>query len=281
MGSIKRNARHGRAGRSSMTVGISTYYEGGIVICSDTRIVDWNGTTFSQTKQSVSTFWNKHLFAVAYAGEDVPAAEMLSSEIVSAAGVAIGGSPANIDKAIKTVMCEWFQSYGQIKPPSLEFIVAHIDANEGRSEILKCQPPSTVNRSYMPTTIGCGAGVIEHHTGILAPRGSPARYYSLRTSLLRLAYFMKLAKERDGQFVGGRTEAVAISKAGSFLFIKPEEMMAAEEFAARADKVLLQFSSQMLSDDDTAEDDLSGAYAALVADRDSVKFSSLHLGPSS
>lgn len=266
---------------ANMTIGIATHYSDGLVLCSDTRIVAPGGQTSSHTKQSISAFANHHLFAVSFAGSDVEAAQMLSRDIVSAAGDV--EKPWQIDSAIKRVMGKWYRSYGLITPPSLQFIIVHFDVKEGRSEILKCEPPSTINRPIGLVTIGCGGDVVEHYADLLYPLpGSPARYHSLKTVLFRIAYLMRLAKERDGAYVGGNTDVAIISNVGAFTFLNREEMQRAEEFGSETNLLIHKMCSQILSNDSDSEsekiaDDLSRAFVSLHARREQLDFSTLHL----
>jgi 20S proteasome alpha/beta subunit len=263
--------------QSAMTIGIATHYSDGLILCSDRKIVEPTGLTTTRTKQSLSAFSSQHLFGVSFAGDDVAAAEMLSKDIVSAAGDV--GRPQDFDRTIKATMREWFQSYGAVRPPTLQFIVAHVDVKNKRGEILRCEPPSTITRPTGLVTIGSGGDVVAHYSDLLFPLpSSPVRYYSLRTALLRLAYLMKLANERDGAYVGGKTDVVIISEIGSFTFLEREEMARAEEFAVEADSVIHKMCSQILSDSSDAEseitaDELSKAYAKLHGHREQLKFS--------
>jgi len=264
-----------------MTIGIATHYSDGLIVCSDTKIVEPTGLTSTRTKQSVSAFSSQHLFAVSFAGDDVAAAEMLSKDIVGAAGDV--RRPQDFDRTIKMTMREWYQSYGAMRPPTLQFIVAHIDVKNRRSEILRCEPPSTITRPTGLVKIGSGGDVVAHYSDLLFPLpGSPIRYYSLRTALLRLAYLMKLANQRDGAYVGGKTDVAIISELGSFTFLERDEMEEAEEFAVEAESILHKMCSQILSDSSDAEsekaaNELSNSYAKLYKQRERLRFSTLHL----
>jgi len=206
---------------------------------------------------------------------------MLSKDIVGAAGDV--RRPQDFDRTIKMTMREWYQSYGAMRPPTLQFIVAHIDVKNRRSEILRCEPPSTITRPTGLVKIGSGGDVVAHYSDLLFPLpGSPIRYYSLRTALLRLAYLMKLANQRDGAYVGGKTDVAIISELGSFTFLERDEMEEAEEFAVEAESILHKMCSQILSDSSDAEsekaaNELSNSYAKLYKQRERLRFSTLHL----
>ena len=265
-----------------MTIGIAAHFDKGLVLCSDTKLVNPSGLTSSRSKQSVSAFATKQMFISAYAGDDAEAAEALCREIVSAAGDV--EHPHEFDRAVKKTMSQWWRAYGQVKPPELEFLIAHVSVKDGYSQILKCSPPGTINRPTGAVAIGCGAEIVGHYPGLLWPRpSSPVRYHPLKTVLLRLAYLMKLAKERDGQFVGGRTDVAVISEVGSFTFIDRDEMEKAEKFAASADKLLEKIAAQILSADADDGDDLADAdklakeHADLMIRRKDVSFSHLDL----
>ena len=93
---------------------------------------------------------------------------------------------------------------------------------------------------------------------------------------------MYLAKEREGQYIGGKTDVIVISNKGGFTFLDKEDMQRAEEFARQADSLVHKMYSQILSGNsenlaEGAVDDLSQTYARLISERDDIQFSNLHV----
>jgi hypothetical protein len=264
-----------------MTIGIATPFSDGLILCSDTRIVAFDGATSTQSKQSISAFASKKLVAISYAADDVDAAKMLAQEIVSAVGDT--QKPYEIIPAIKKIMGTWYRSYGKVTtlvPPRLEFLMTFVDVEEQTSSIYKCVPPSTVVSAWGPTMIGCGVTPVEPHLGLLTVKpGKPPILPTLKSALFRLAYLMYLSKRDAGQFVGGATEVIVVSNAGSFTFVSWEEMKRAQDLAEKTDALIGKFSMQILSGEDEESnelpDDISRKFAEIIKERDGLVFSSL------
>ena len=101
-----------------MTIAIGADYDGGVIICADTKVVASDGATTSDMKVALAMGPARRMVAVANAAEDGHAATMLAEEI----GLAVGGTE-NPEQDLKALMTAWHNSYGSAHPPQLQFIV--------------------------------------------------------------------------------------------------------------------------------------------------------------
>jgi len=232
-----------------MTIGIAATFPDGVILCSDTRITAWDGSTTSESKAFMSVTATKRLFAVSYAGEDVNAAKMVAREIDQAACNADKWN--DIGPTVKKIMGEWYRSYGHTSVPFLQFLLVGIDVENEYSAIYLCEPPNTVYLGSDPIVIGSGNRVVAPMLGLIATRAG--KQLSLRTYLLRMAYLMHLAKEHAGSGIGGRTQVIILSTKGSFTFIDRDEMEQAEEVGKQVASLLEKLGKEILDADEKSD----------------------------
>lgn len=217
-----------------MTIAIGTLFYGGAIVCTDTRVVASDGATTTDSKLFASIAPTKRLFLIAEAAEDAYAAKMLGGEISSA--ICDAKEPFHLGPEIKAVVGPWFNSYHHVQPPQIQFIVASVVVGAQDGQLYMCEPPSTVASGW-PIAIGKGARAVDPTISILRPMAN--ENLDAKSTLLRLAYLMYLAKKDEASACGGETHAYAISTAGAFAPIDSKGMNKAEKLAEEVDSVLL------------------------------------------
>jgi 20S proteasome alpha/beta subunit len=214
-----------------VTIAIGATFQGGAIICSDTKISASDGATFYGSKQFLGVSATKKMYALASASEDAYAARMLGAEISDA--ISKTDKSTRVEPGIKSVMGTWFNDFQQIRPPSVQFLLALIQEGWENASLYYCEPPNTVAYGS-PIAIGKGSRPVEPLLDILSP--VPHEQMDARSALLRVAYLMYLAKRDEGSACGGDTYATAISADGGFTLVSDEEMERAESLAMKLDK---------------------------------------------
>ncbi len=205
-----------------MTIAIGALYADGIIIAADSKVVFSDGSTDSDTKLSLSVSPERALIAIADAAEDGRAAKTVAGGIGSAFIDAHRESKSP-DILLKKAMGRWYRSYGHSQPPIIEFLLGRVIVDNWAG-LYYLQPPSTI-LIKAPIAIGRGARPVEPLLGLLDNEKNP-----LKSQLLLIAYLMRLAKEEEGSACGGHTNALVVTKEGSWTFV--DEMDAAEKLAA-------------------------------------------------
>jgi 20S proteasome alpha/beta subunit len=223
-----------------MTIAIGAEFEGGTIVCADTKIVATDGATSEGSKVMLSVNDRKIAYAIANAAEDGNAASMMASELGSAA--CGSESWAEISQNLKRVMTEWYSGFGGAKPPVLQFILSY--GGLFNSGLYFCEPPNTVLRVSHVIAIGRGSRPIEP---MMHGLFWPIPMFGVKEALLKVAYLMYRAKKDEGSACGGNTTAVVVTKEGSFAFVEGEEMEAAERLAAKIENNVEDFRNGMLS----------------------------------
>jgi hypothetical protein len=224
-----------------MTLGIAVPFPGGSILCADSRVEPNDGSAAAETDAGLmSVTSGKRIFAITYAAKDPRAGRMLASEIAT---VACGAATRqDIVPGIKRVMGDWFRSYGVAQIPSLQFLVASNSTDDNSGRILLCEPPSTVMETFAPCVVGAASGPITPWLKMLAPRHG----ISLRSTVLRMAYLLYLARKYDST-VGEDTEMIVLSNRGSFTYIDRREIRQAEGLGEKVDVLLLDVARQVLT----------------------------------
>ncbi len=225
-----------------MTIAIGAEFDGGTVVCADTKIVATDGATSGGSKVSLSVTPKRMSYAIANAADDGHAATMLAGEMTSAA--CDSDNYGDLRIKLKATMTAWYSSYGLTKPPVLQFLLSC--GGKATASLLFCEPPNTVLSVSHVMAIGQGARPIEP---IMKGLFWPIPKFGVGSALLRLAYLMQRAKSEEGSACGGNTTAVVVTKHGAFTFVEDEEMQRAEALASKVDDFLAGFRKQLLSTD--------------------------------
>jgi 20S proteasome alpha/beta subunit len=256
-----------------MTIAIGASFEGGAVVCADTKIVATDGATTNGSKVTLALTPKKMAYAIANAAEDGNAANMLASEMTSAACSAANWT--DLVKRVKQTMTEWYSGFGAARPPALHFLLSH-GGNE-HSGIYFCEPPNTVLSVTHVMAIGQGARPIEP---LLDKLFWPIPKFGVKSALLKLAYLMHRAKSEEGSACGGSTTTVIVSSDGAYTFVEEGEMQKAEEVAGRMEKFLGDIRKGLLSPEklesqDAAIKKFTQKYLELTSEAEALQFSSL------
>lgn len=214
-----------------MTIAIGATFEGGAVVCADTKVVATDGATHHGSKVTLSVNRNRMAYAIGNAAEDGYAAKMLSGELGAAA--CSSENFVDLQNKLKEKMTEWYLGFGSTKPPVLHFLLSA--GGNGHSALYFCEPPNTVLFISHAMAIGQGARPIEPFAESLfwnLPQ------FGVKEALLKLAYLMHVAKSEEGSACGGKTTTVVVSDQGTFAFVSDDEMEAAEKWAERMDSLL-------------------------------------------
>ena len=225
-----------------MTFGIAVPFPGGSILCADSRIEANDGASAENEVALLSVTAGKRIFAITYAAKDPRAGRMLASEIATVACNA--ATRQDIVPGIKRVMGDWFRSYGVAPIPSLQFLVAGNSTDDNTGRILLCEPPSTVMETFGPCVVGAAAAPVTPWLKMLTPRQNQS--FSLRSSVLRIAYLIYLARRYDVS-VGEETEMIVLSNRGSFTYIDRREIRQAENLGEKIDALLLDVARQVLT----------------------------------
>jgi len=250
-----------------MTIAIGAEFDGGTVVCADTKIVATDGATSSGSKVSLSVTPKRMAFAIASAADDAHAASMLAGDMTSAACDSEHGR--DLQNKLKETMTTWYSAYGAMKPPALHFLLSC--GGRQTSNLYFCEPPNTVLRASHVMAIGQGARPIETLMNALF---WPIPKFGVKSALLRLAYLMYRAKNEEGSACGGNTTTVVVTKGGAFTFVEDEEMRKAEDLASRVDDFLGDFRKQILSAEpkDAKEVDMK-RYVEMIKEAENMPFS--------
>jgi len=187
-----------------MSIGIGVRYEGGFVVCADSKVVLEDGSTKIGAKLVTSQSWATITIANA-STNDGNAGTALAHELLNDLADLNGGGPPAFEAAIKARMKAWYAGYGSpgARPPDMKFVIAMVAI--GYRGLYFCEPPQTVIRSYVDAVvIGAGAAVVDPLIPTILHTVFP-----LRSTLLRLGYLMYRAK-KDQALVGGPTDLVVM-----------------------------------------------------------------------
>jgi hypothetical protein len=182
-----------------MTIAIGAEFDGGAVVCSDTRVSASDGATSWGSKQFLGISATGKMYILANATEDAYAAKMLGEEMSSAISKA-ENKPPKIMEAIKAIMGRWYNGYHHVHPPQVQFILALIQRGWSRAMLYYCEPPNTVAFGS-PIAIGKGSRAVDPKLDIL--RALAGEKLDARSALLRTAYLAYLAKRDEGAACGG------------------------------------------------------------------------------
>lgn len=226
---------------SRMTIAIGTYYDKGIIVCADSKVVASDGATTNGLKLSLALGQNRRFIAIANAAEDGHAATMLSDDIAIAIGDAQDEGSAKSN--IKAVMTTWHNAYGSQSAPHLQFVVGIVAP--GERDVLLCEPPATVIEDA-PVAIGRGARAVERFLELEA-RFLTGDSPPMKVALLRLAFLMYHAKKEEGSACGGDTHAVILPSNGILTFVNSCDMADAEGLAKEVDALMTVTGKKAMS----------------------------------
>src|SRR5260370_19716872 len=245
----------------------------GIFVCADTKVVASDNATSHGSKMALSlTPGSSRRFIIANAAEDAHAATMLAAEISTAL---CQPSSTTLESTIKQAMQAWYSAYSGGRAPSIEFIIG--TSVDGVCSLFYASPPNTVLYKSHPFAIGTGARAIEP---LLPTQDAPL--WKLESTILRAAYCMYHAKNEEGTYVGGKTDAAVIDREGYFGFLEHEEMEQAEKASQEADKLfrvlcLGLFSRETLTNQRAFLSDFCRLFTEASAKATNIKFDSLNL----
>jgi hypothetical protein len=216
-----------------MTIAIGTLFEGGAIVCADTKVSASDGATTDASKVFLGITRTRRMYAVADSAEDAYAAKMLAEDISTA--ISRADKSFRMDDTVKRVMEPWYNSYHHVHPPQIQFLIAFTQEKWERAMLYYCEPPSTVSWGS-PIAIGKGSRVVDPALDILSPIGKEK--LDAKSALVKLAYLMYLAKRDEGAACGGDTYAIAICADGGYTLIDEAEMKEAEKIAKKLCGVL-------------------------------------------
>jgi 20S proteasome alpha/beta subunit len=259
--------------RKGLTIAIGAKFEGGVVVCADTKVVATDGATHHGSKVTLSVNRKKMAYAIANAAEDGNAAKMLSGDLSSAA--CQSENYVDLRHGLIEEMTKWYGGFGSMKPPALHFLLSAGGNNS--SALYFCEPPNTVLFISYAMAIGQGARPIEPFTESLF-WGIPV--FGVKSALLKLAYLMHVAKSEEGAACGGNTTTVVVSNEGTFAFVDNDEMKKAEELAERMDGFLGKIRQGLLGpstqvEQETKISEFSKQYADLTKEAENLSLPSL------
>src|SRR5580704_17543553 len=119
--------------RSRMTIAIGAEFNGGAVVCSDTRVSASDGATSWGSKQFTGVSATGKMYVLADASEDAYAAKMLGHEISGAMSDA--SAKTGLEQPIKDVMEKWYNGYRHVHPPQVQFVLALIQKGWSRAAL--------------------------------------------------------------------------------------------------------------------------------------------------
>lgn len=257
-----------------MTVAIGAHFDGGVIICADTRVMALDGITTEGCKVGLMHVADGRQFAVANSAEDGNAATMLTEQIIEA--LCASDTPYDLSGPIKKTMSDWYSGYANGQAPGMEFLVS---AYSGlRCWLFYCAPPNTIleRRGYdSPICIGQGSRTVDPFLPFILPGLS-----GVKPTLLRLAYLMYRAKKYEAH-CGGDTDAIVIWKGNrEAKWISRLDMSAAEGIAHHVDAMLQHCALWLLSQESTEDQtkflkDFSEQYFERVKEIERVTFPSL------
>jgi hypothetical protein len=219
--------------RSGMTIAIGTIFDGGAIVCADTKVSASDGATTYGSKAFMGVSRTRRMYALADSAEDAYAAKMLGGEISTA--ISVADKSFRVEETIKPVMERWYNSYHHIQPPQIQFLLAFIQESWERAMLYYCEPPSTVAYGSH-IAIGKGSRVVDPHLGIFSP--TQKEKLDAKSALIKLAYLMHLAKTDEGAACGGDTHAFVIGVDGGFALVDDAEMREAENLAKKLTELM-------------------------------------------
>jgi hypothetical protein len=216
-----------------MTIAIGTLFDGGAIVCADTKVSASDGATTDASKVFLSVTRTRRMYALADSAEDAYAARMLGVEISSA--ISLADKSFQINETVKSVMEPWYNSYHHTQPPQIQFLLAFTQEGWQQAMLFYCEPPNTVSYGS-PMAIGKGSRAVDPALDIFNQVGEEK--LNAKSALMKLAYLMYLAKRDEGAACGGETYAIVISADGGYSLIDEGEMREAENVAKKLCRVL-------------------------------------------
>jgi len=211
-----------------MTIAIGTSFDGGAIVCADTKVSASDGATTEGSKVFLGITRTRRMYVLANSAEDAYAAKMLGGEISNA--LSLADKSFRVEETIKPVMERWYNGYHHIQPPQIQFLLAFAQESWDSVMLYYCEPPNTVAHGS-PIAIGKGSRAVDPALNILSPVGK--KRLDVKSALVKLAYLMHLAKRDEGTACGGNTYAVVIGVGGAYAFIDETEMREAEALAKK------------------------------------------------
>jgi hypothetical protein len=215
-----------------MTIAIGTLFDGGAIVCADTKVSASDGATTDGSKVFLGVTRTRRMYAIADSAEDAYAAKMLAGEISTA--ISLADKSFRMEETVKRVMGPWYNSYHHVQPPQIQFLIAFTQEGWEQPTLYFCEPPSTVSYGS-PIAIGKGSRVVDPALDIFWSTG---KRIDAKSALMKLAYLMYLAKRDEGAACGGETYAIAIGAGGGYTLIDEAEMREAEGIAKKLCRVL-------------------------------------------
>jgi 20S proteasome alpha/beta subunit len=211
-----------------MTIAIGTEFDGGAIVCADTKVSASDGATTDASKVFLAITRTRRMYVLADSAEDAYAARMLAGEISNA--ISLAEKPFRIEEIVKRVMGPWYNGYHYVHPPQIQFLLAFTQQGWERAMLYFCEPPNTVSYGS-PIAIGKGSRAVDPALDILTPIGKEK--LDAKSALVKLAYLMYLAKRDEGTACGGETYAIVIKADGGYALIDEAEMREAEQLAKK------------------------------------------------
>jgi hypothetical protein len=240
-----------------MTIAMSAYCAGGIVLCTDSNIIygdqKWQGLKIAHTLGKTGSF------AVASSSEDVDAGNTLVGNLIDSLNSTEIKDRKQLESLVTSRMSKWAKPFLG-NPPKVGFILAsYINGYQIRNEglfIHYCEPPNTmILRKIFDDHdgfIGIGTGSAITNPLFKTLFSSLA---SAKARLTEFAYLMYRAEKNDA-WCGGPTIAVVL-KAEHIepMRINPMDMQAAKELGHLFDFLLRTTGAGIIPqpDDDKAK----------------------------
>jgi hypothetical protein len=253
-----------------MTIAIGAEFDGGAIVCADTKVSASDGATSYGSKTFLGVSATRKMYALANSCEDAYAAKMLGSEISTA--ISDTDKRSRIEPGIKSVMGSWYSGYRHVQPPQVQFILAFTQEGWKNASLYYCEPPNTVAYGS-PIAIGKGSRAVDPVLSLLGPTAQEKP--DAKSTLLRMAYLMYLAKRDEAAACGGETYAIVIVGGGGFAMVNEEEMRQAEEMAKKLSKAFDSGIFRLTSSQQGSLDEFHQKINALLESYRRFEFSSL------
>jgi hypothetical protein len=253
-----------------MTIAIGAEFEGGAIVCADTKVSASDGATSYGSKTFLGVSATRKMYALANSCEDAYAAKMLGAEI--SAAISDTDKQSRIEPGIKSVMEAWYNGYRHVQPPQVQFILAFTQEGWKSAALYYCEPPNTVAYGS-PIAIGKGSRAVDPALNLLGPTAEEKP--DVKATLLRMAYLMYLAKRDEAAACGGETYAIVIAGGGGFTMVDEAEMKQAEETAKKLSNAFNGGIFRLTSSQQRSLDEFYQGINAVLESYKGFEFSSL------
>jgi hypothetical protein len=236
---LDRRGKHRLERKQPVTVVIGAKCaEGAVILYADRNVIGTDGSRTEGFK-----IWSRDLpkgpIAIASATDDAVSSENLASNVLTDFKKRPPEDFSELVDRVRGHLTSWNQPYAE------ELNISHLMAASlsGEVKLYLVQPRNKVLEIPQRYTIGAGASTVEPLFERLLPENT---YYPPKSTLTRLAYMVRRAKETVA-FVGGGSNAVYVPRFGSERWIETIELKMAEEMGQFVDEVLGYVAGLMLS----------------------------------